>query len=129
MREEDHHPPPCVLGAKRTFSSVPQLQAAPRRSLQPDANTLRRIAVSSSSLDWSRCGCPDRRIDYLHGFAFEAIGDLLNAALLILDCALDKLLGQPVDLLRLSLPFGSTRFSSRRSASVNIFSPIATRIT
>ena len=42
----------------------------------------------------------DRRVDYLHGLAFEAVGDLLERpALLILDRALDKLLGQLVDLL------------------------------
>jgi hypothetical protein len=46
----------------------------------------------------------DRRVDYLHGFAFEAIGDLLERpTLLILDGALDKLLGQLVDLLALLL--------------------------
>jgi hypothetical protein len=46
----------------------------------------------------------DRRVDHLHGLAFEAIGDLLERpALLILDGALDKLLGQLVDLLALLL--------------------------
>jgi hypothetical protein len=65
----------------------------------------------------------DRRVDHLHRLAFEAIGDLLERpALLILDRALDELLGEAIDLLALSLSFGSMRFSSRRSASVNIFS-------
>jgi len=37
----------------------------------------------------------DRRVDYLHRLAFEAIGNLLERpGLLILDRALDKLLGQ-----------------------------------
>jgi hypothetical protein len=34
-----------------------------------------------------------RRVDYLHGFAFEAVGDLLERpSLLVLDRALEKLL-------------------------------------
>ena len=46
----------------------------------------------------------DRRVDYLHGLAFEAIGDLLESpGLLVLDRALDELLGQLVDLLALLL--------------------------
>ena len=45
-----------------------------------------------------------RRVDDLHGLAFEAIGDLLERpALLVLDRTLDKLLGQLVDLLALLL--------------------------
>ena len=37
----------------------------------------------------------DRRVDYLHGLAFEAIGDLLKRpSLLVFDRALDKLFGE-----------------------------------
>jgi hypothetical protein len=37
----------------------------------------------------------DRRVDYLHGLAFEAVGDLLERpSLFVLDRALDKLLGR-----------------------------------
>ena len=46
----------------------------------------------------------DRRVDYLHGLSFEAVGDLLECPrLLVLDRALDELLGQPVHLLTLLL--------------------------
>ena len=46
----------------------------------------------------------DRRVDYLHGLAFKAVGDLLERpSLLVLDRALDKLLGEAVDSLALVL--------------------------
>ena len=60
----------------------------------------------------------DHRVYYLHGPAFELIGDLLKRpSLLVLDRALDKLLGEAVEFV-LSLSSGSTRLSSKRSASV-----------
>jgi hypothetical protein len=46
----------------------------------------------------------DRCVDYLHGLAFEAVGDLLERpTLLVLNRALDKLFGELVDLLALLL--------------------------
>jgi phosphate uptake regulator len=45
-----------------------------------------------------------RRIDDLHGLALEMVGDLLEGpALLVLERALDELLGEAVDLLALLL--------------------------
>jgi hypothetical protein len=42
----------------------------------------------------------DRRVNHLHRLAFQAIGDLLKCpALLVLDRALDELLGEAVDPL------------------------------
>jgi hypothetical protein len=46
----------------------------------------------------------DRRVDYLHGLAFEAIGDLLEGpALLVHERTFDELLGEAVDFLALVL--------------------------
>jgi hypothetical protein len=46
----------------------------------------------------------DRRVDDLHGLALEAVGDLLEGpALLVLERALDELLGEAVDLFALVL--------------------------
>ena len=59
----------------------------------------------------------DRRVDHLHGLAFEAIGDLLERpTLLVLDRTLDKLLGQLVDLLALLLVvrIDSVQFEAQR---------------
>ena len=59
----------------------------------------------------------DRCVDYLHGLAFEAVGDLLERpALLVLDRALDELLGQLVDLLALLLVvrIDSVQFEAQR---------------
>jgi hypothetical protein len=59
----------------------------------------------------------DRRVDYLNGLAFEAIGDLLKRpALPVLDRALDELFGQLVDLLALLLVIriDSIQFEAQR---------------
>jgi hypothetical protein len=75
--------------------------------------TLYRHDANTPAQDRSQLGVAElvngamiinRRVDYLHGLAFEAIGDLLERpGLLVLDRALDKLLGQLVDLLALLL--------------------------
>ena len=59
----------------------------------------------------------DRCVDYLHGLAFEAVGDLLERpSLLVLDRALDKLLGEAVDFLALVLVLrvDAVQFQSQR---------------
>ena len=59
----------------------------------------------------------DRRVDHLHGLAFEAIGNLLECpGLLVLDRALDKLLGEAVDSLALVLVLrvDAVQFQSQR---------------
>ena len=72
----------------------------------------------------------DRRVDYLHGLAFEAIGDLLESpGLLVLDRALDELLGQLVDLLALLLVvrIDAVQFEAERVGKYLLARP-ATRI-
>jgi hypothetical protein len=62
----------------------------------------------------------DRRVDYLHGLAFEAIGDLLEGpSLLVLDRTLNKLLGELVDLLALLL-VDSTTLVGRNAQDVDL---------
>jgi hypothetical protein len=64
-----------------------------------------------------RAAVIDCRLDHLHRLAFESIGDLLERpALLVLDCALDELLGQPVDLLAPLLVFqvDAVQFEAQR---------------
>ena len=71
-----------------------------------------------------------RRVDYLHGLAFEAIGDLLERpTLLVLDRTLDKLLGQLVDLLALLLVvrIDSVQFEAQRVGEY-LFARFAARI-
>ena len=65
----------------------------------------------------------DRRVDYLHGLAFEAIGDLLERpSLFILDRVLDKLLGEAADLLALVLVarIDSVQFEAQRGAAERV---------
>ena len=65
----------------------------------------------------------DRRVDYLHGLAFEAIGDLLERpGLFVFDRALDELLGELVDLLALLLVvrINSVQFESQRLSSAHV---------
>ena len=72
----------------------------------------------------------DRRVDHLHGLAFEAIGDLLERpTLLVLDRTLDKLLGQLVDLLALLLVvrIDSVQFEAQRVGEY-LFARFAARI-
>jgi hypothetical protein len=89
---------------------------------------LRRIAVSSAWLNGAVV--VDRRVDYLHGLAFEAVDDLLKRpTLLVLDRALDELLGEAVDLLALLLVarIDSIQFEAERVGEY-LFARLATRI-
>ena len=83
----------------RTFSTL--LVALNRRDANTPAQDRGQLGVAEFV---NGAVIVDRRVDYLHGLAFEAIGDLLERpTLLVLDRALDKLLGELVDLLALLL--------------------------
>jgi hypothetical protein len=72
----------------------------------------------------------DRRVDYLHGLAFEPIGDLLEGpALLVHERTFDELLGEAVDLLALVLVrrVDAVQLEAQRVGEY-LFARLATRI-